>query len=46
MKNWSVNLYFIKGVMFGFEIVELEDAWFVVLDLGIARIYVEVEHED
>jgi hypothetical protein len=38
----SINLYLIKGVMFGFEMVETEDyERFVVFDLGILRIYIE-----
>jgi hypothetical protein len=42
MDNFSVNLYFIKGFMVGFEMADLdEDGKFIVFDLGIARIYIE-----
>jgi hypothetical protein len=38
----SINLYLIKGVMFGFEMVETEELErFIVFDLGILRIYIE-----
>jgi len=38
----SINLYLIKGVMFGFEMVETEELeQFIVVDLGIRRIYIE-----
>lgn len=38
----SVSLYFLKGVMLGFEFVDSEDyGRFFVLDLLIARIYIE-----
>lgn len=37
-----INLYFIKGVMFGFEMADLDDEGkFIVFDLGILRIYIE-----
>ena len=38
----SINIYFIKGFMIGFEMVDLEDdGKFLVVDLGILRVYVE-----
>jgi hypothetical protein len=38
----EINLYWIKGVMFGFEMVDTEDyGRNVVFDLGILRIYIE-----
>jgi hypothetical protein len=40
--DFSVNLYFIKGVMFGFEMCNLdEDGKYIVFDLFIVRIYIE-----
>lgn len=43
----SVNLYFIKGVMFGFEFVDSPDyGKFLVLDLLIARIYIEFDTDE
>jgi hypothetical protein len=38
----SINLYFIKGFMIGFEMVDTEDyGRNVVFDLGILRIFIE-----
>ena len=42
-----LSLYFIKGFMVGFELVNSEDyGKFVVLDLGIVRLYLEYGIED
>lgn len=43
----SLSLYFIKGFMVGFEMVNSDDyGKFVVLDLGIIRLYLEYDIED
>lgn len=42
----SVNLYWIKGVMLGFELVDCEYGNFFVLDLLIARIYIEFDNDE
>ena len=40
--DFSINLYLIKGFMFGFEMIELEDdEKYIVVDLGIVRVYME-----
>jgi len=42
-----LSLYFIKGFMVGFEMVDSDDyGKFVVLDLGILRIYLEYGIEE
>lgn len=42
-----LSLYFIKGFMVGFEMVNSDDyGKFVVLDLGILRIYLEYGIEE
>lgn len=42
-----LSLYFIKGFMVGFEMVDSDDyGKFIVLDLGILRIYLEYGIED
>ena len=42
-----LSLYFIKGFMLGFEMVDSDDyGKFVVLDLGILRIYLEYGIEE
>jgi hypothetical protein len=43
----TLSLYFIKGFMVGFEMVDSDDyGKFVVLDLGIIRLYLEYDIED
>lgn len=43
----TLNLYFIKGFMVGFEMVDSDDyGKFIVLDLGIIRLYLEYAIED
>jgi len=43
----TLNLYFIKGFMVGFEMVDSDDyGKFIVLDLGIIRLYLEYDIED
>jgi hypothetical protein len=43
----TLNLYFIKGFMVGFEMVDSDDyGKFIVLDLGIIRLYLEYNIED
>ena len=43
----SINLYLIKGFMLGFEMVDSDDyGKFVVLDLGIVRLYLEYDIKD
>ena len=40
--NFAIHLYFIKGVMLGFEIVEgVDGSNWVVVDLVICRIMLE-----
>lgn len=42
-----LSLYFIKGFMVGFEMVDSDDyGKFIVLDLGILRIYLEYGIEE
>lgn len=42
-----LSLYFIKGFMLGFEMVDSDDyGKFVVLDLGIVRLYLEYGIEE
>ena len=42
--NWAIHLSLINGVSAGIEIVdEYEEVWFVVIDLLILRIGVEIE---
>jgi hypothetical protein len=42
-----LSLYFIKGFMIGLEFVNSDDYGdFVVLDLGIVRLYLEYNIED
>lgn len=42
-----LSLYFIKGFMLGFEMVNSDDyGKFVVVDLGIVRFYLEYGIED
>lgn len=42
-----LSLYFIKGFMVGFELVDSDDyGKFVVVDLGILRIYLEYDIEE
>jgi len=42
-----LSLYWIKGVMLGIEFVDSEDyGKFVVLDLGIVRLFLEYGIED
>jgi len=42
-----LSLYFIKGFMVGFEIVDSDDyGKFIVLDLGILRLYLEYGIEE
>lgn len=41
------SMYWIKGFMVGFEMVDSDDyGQFVVLDLGIIRLYLEYNIED
>lgn len=42
----SVNLYFLKGVMLGFELIDCEYGKYLVIDLLIARIYIEFDDEE
>ena len=43
----TLSLYFIKGFMVGFEMVDSDDyGKFVVLDLGIIRLYLEYDIEE
>lgn len=41
----SVNLYFIKGAMVGFEMIDCDYGKFLVIDLFIARIYIEFDQD-
>lgn len=42
-----LSLYFIKGFMVGFEMVDSDDyGKFIVIDLGILRLYLEYGIED
>lgn len=43
----TLSLYFIKGFMVGFEMVNSDDyGKFIVLDLGIVRFYLEYGIEE
>ena len=43
----TLSMYFIKGFMVGFEMIDSDDyGKFIVLDLGIVRFYLEYDIEE
>ena len=42
--SWAIHLSFINGVAAGIEVVdEYKESWFIVIDLLIVRIGIEIE---
>jgi len=42
--SWAIHFHLIKGFCLGFEIVdETEGIWFIVVDVFILRIGIEIE---